>query len=257
MSEQPDKIIDQLLKSMAKPTPEALYHQLGRLRNEMPNWTELGKPSTSQWIGRVLALVDAAESYLEAATLRTYFDHATRNGSNEKTAVLIAQLIDTVIAKLELKLPADAQGAFIPAGGVFDGYQAVSKAMATAQKQVFLVDPYADDKLISDFVPLAPEGVPVFVLSDMHHAKPSLKPAVERWIAQWQDKRPLEVRLAPARSLHDRLIVTDGSTAWVLGQSFKDLAKRAHSALVRMDPDSAALKIGAHVSMWQTATAVA
>ena len=37
-------------------------------------------------------------------------------------------------------------------------YHAVSKAMASAQKHVFLVDPYADDTLISDFVPLAPEG---------------------------------------------------------------------------------------------------
>jgi hypothetical protein len=107
MSERYNKIRDQLLKSMAKPTPEALYHQLARLRNEMPNSTEVGKPSTSQWIGRVLALVDAAGCYLEAATLRTYFDHATRNGSNEKTAVLIAQLIDTAIAALELRLPAE------------------------------------------------------------------------------------------------------------------------------------------------------
>lgn len=131
------------------------------------------------------------------------------------------------MAKLELRLPAEAQGAFIPAGGVFDGFQAVLKAMGTAQKDVLIVDPYADDKLISDFVPLAPEGVPIFVLSDAQNAKPSLKPATERWVAQWQQKRPLQVRLAPARSLHDRLLVADGSTAWVVGQSFKDLAKRA------------------------------
>jgi hypothetical protein len=55
-------------------------------------------------------------------------------------------------------------------------------------------------------------------------AKPSLKPAAERWIAQRHAKRPLEVRQAPAKSLHDRLIITDGATAWVVGQSFKDLA---------------------------------
>lgn len=256
MSDQSVKIIDQFLKSMEKPTPESLYYQLGRLRNEMPTGAELGKPASSKWIGRVLALVEASDSTVELISLRTYFDHLTRYGAGETTVVMVAQAIDTVIAKLELKLPTEAQGAFIPAGGVFDGYQAVSKAMAVAKKQIFLVDPYADDKLISDFVPLAPEGVPVFVLSDASFAKPSLKPAVERWITQWQAKRPLEVRLAPARALHDRLIVTDGSTAWVVGQSFKDLAKRAHSSLVRMDPDSAALKIGAHVTIWQTATVI-
>src|SRR3982074_1387817 len=101
---------------------------------------------------------------------------------------MIAQTVDTVVAKLELRLPVRARGAFIPAGGVYDGYQAVSKAISAAQKHVFLVDPYGDDKLISDFVPLAPEGLPVFVLSDEHYAKPSLKPAAERWVAQWATK---------------------------------------------------------------------
>ncbi len=256
MADQYDKVINQLLQSMEKPTPQSLYHQLARLRDEMPVWSELGKPSTSKWIGRVLALVDAAETTMELLTLRTYVDHLNRHGSSEKTAVMIAQVVDTALAKLELRLPAEAQGAFIPAGGVFDGYQAVSKVLATARVDVLLVDPYVDDKLISDFVPLAPEGLCVSVLGDAHYAKPSIKPAAERWIAQWQSKRPLEVRLAQSRSLHDRLIVIDGTTAWVLGQSFKDLAKRAHSSLVRMDPDSATLKIAAHIALWKSAAVI-
>jgi hypothetical protein len=214
MTDQAQKVMDQLLKSMEKPTAEALYHQLGRLRNEMPPFQELGTPSASKWMGRALALVEAVDgTVMELVTLRTYFDHVNRNTPTAQTANMIAQVMDTVIAKVELKLPADAQGAFIPAGGVFDGYQAVSKALATAQKDVFLVDPYGDDKLISDFVPLAPEGVPVFVMCDELYSKPSLRPAAEHWIAQWRAKRPLEVRLAPLRSLHDRLIVTDSSTA--------------------------------------------
>lgn len=256
-SEDYQKMMNQLLKSMEKPSPEALYHQLGRLRNDMPRPAELGKPSSSKWIGSVLAIVEATESsVMELVNLRTYFDHVNRNGGSDASSNLIAQNIDTVLAKLELKLPAETQGAFIPAGGVFDGYTAVSRAAARAKKHVFFIDPYGDDQLISAFVPLAPEGLPVFVLSDEQYAKPSLKPAAERWMAQWGVKRPLEVRLAPHRSLHDRLLVVDSDTAWVVGQSFKDLAKRAHSALVRMDPESGALKINAHIEMWKTATEV-
>jgi len=253
------KTIDEMLQNMQKPAPEALYRQLGQLRNEMPKWDQLGKASSSQWVGRVIAVVEATEmSGVELAKLRTQFELLlTHYHMSDKIAVVIAQLIDTVLAKLELRLPAESQGAFIPAGGVFDGYQAVSKAMAGATKSVILVDPYADDKLISDFVPLAPEKVAVHVLTDAGSVKPSLKPAGEHWIAQWKDKRPLEIRQAPARSLHDRLIVTDHATAYVVGQSFKDLAKRAHSSLVRMDPDSAALKIEAHVDIWKAATKLA
>lgn len=256
MSEQYDKVLNQLLKGMAKPTPEALYNQLGRLRTEMPAWTELGKPSTSKWLGRIIAVVGAAGSgsLMELVSLRTQFDYVARHGPNESAALIIAQAIDTVIAQIELTLPAEIQGAFIPAGGVFDGFVAVSKVLAHATKQVLLVDPYADDTLISDFVPLAPEGVMVQILGDAAYAKPSLRPAAERWVAQWRDERPLHVRLATERSLHDRLIVTDDSIAWVVGQSFKDLAKRAHSSLVRMDQSSADLKIDAYAQIWKTAS---
>lgn len=258
MTDDTKKVLDQLIRDMVKPAPEALYHQLTRLRDEMPPSQALGTASANKWIGRALALVDAVDNAtMEIISLRTYVDHINRHPGNTPAANMIAQVIDTVIAKVELKLPADQQGAFIPAGGVFDGYQAVSKAMAAAKKSVFLVDPYGDETLISDFVPLAPEGLPVFVMSDAEYAKPSLRPAAERWIAQWQQKRPLEVRLAEARKLHDRLIVIDSDTAWVVGQSFKDLAKRAHTSLVRMDPDSGKLKINAHLDLWQKATKVA
>ena len=217
MAAQYEKVLNQMLKSMEKPTPEMLYHQLGRARNEMPAWSMLGRPEASKWTGRVLAVVEAANCTIELVNLRIYFEGAARQGSSEKIGLLIAQTIDTVLAKLELKLPADMQGAFIPAGGVFDGYQACSKALGIAQKHAMLVDPYTDDTLISAFVALAPETVPVYVLTDAQTAKPSLKPAAERWIAQHGAKRPLEVRQAPAKSLHDRLIITDGSAAWGRG----------------------------------------
>jgi hypothetical protein len=161
-----------------------------------------------------------------------------------------------VIAKLELKLPAGMQGAFIPAGGVHDGYQAASKAAGIAKKSVFFVDPYADDTLVSEFVALVPENVPAFIMSDEKDAKPSLKPGAERWVKQHGATRPLSVRLAPPKSLHDRLLVIDSSVAFAVGQSFKDFAKRAHSSLVRVDPDTAARKIEAHITMWNAAKVV-
>ena len=91
------------------------------------------------------------------------------------------------------------------------------------------------------------------VLAEATHSK-SLKPAAEHW--RQQMKQPLEVRLGTPRSLHDRLILIDGKTAFVLGQSFKDLATRAHTSLVRMPPDAASLKIDAYELMWSSATSL-
>jgi hypothetical protein len=65
--------------------------------------------------------------------------------------------------------------------------------------------------------------------------------------------RPLEARLAPDRSLHDRLIIIDERDSWSLGQSFNALAARAPTSLIRADTETAQLKIQAHAQIWQAA----
>ena len=254
-----DKLLRQLAENMERPSYEMLYHQLGILRAEMPHWSLLGNPESSKWLGRALAVVDAVPhslSLTELVGLRAHVAGFTTRPPSDRVANAIATLLDTVIAKVELKLPTQAQGSFIPAGGVFDGFQAVGKAVGAARSDVLMVDPYADDIIIADFAPLVPERVQILVLTDTATCKPSLRPAAERWIAQ-HPTRPLQVRLAPARSLHDRLIVKDGAEAWVIGQSFKDLAKRALTSLVRMDPEFASLKIAAHQAIWAAAAKIA
>src|ERR1044072_7810211 len=126
MTDPAKQALDQMIRSMVKPEPLALYHQLGQLRNEMPHWKVLGTPAASKWTGRVIAIVEAAGGGIpnEIVTLRTYVDHIHRHGSTEQWADVITQIIETVLAQLELKLPTESQGAFIPAGGVYDGYQA-------------------------------------------------------------------------------------------------------------------------------------
>ena len=125
--------------------------------------------------------------------------------------------------------------------------------MGTATSDVFIIDPYADAKVLTDYAVLAPQTASVRVLTEATHNR-SLKPAAEHW--RQQMKQSLEVRIAAPRTLHDRLILIDGKTAYVLGQSFKDLAARAHTSLVRMPPDAAKLKIEAYELMWSSATPV-
>ena len=145
------------------------------------------------------------------------------------------------------------QGAFIAAGHTFDAFAAVGKALGTATRDVCIIDPYADARVLTDYAVLAPDNVSVRVLVGAIYSN-SLKPAVQHWGQQM--KQPLEVRLGAPGSLHDRLILIDGTTAFVLGQSFKDLAKRSHTSLVRMPPDAGKLKIEAYELMWSSATSL-
>jgi hypothetical protein len=233
-------------------TPEALYLQLGRLVAEMPDLAHGPiTPEMNQWLGRAITLVDATGD--DTAVLKTQVQFLAIPSSREFNAHAIAATVYAALAKAERGAPAAVQGTFIAAGHTFDAFAAVSRVLGTAKADVLIVDPYADEKALFDFAVSAPEQVSVRLLADTDFYKKSLKPAAERWAQQFGSTRPLSVRLAAPRTLHDRAIFVDRSTAWTLGQSFKDLVTRSHTTLVRLDPEPGTLKIAAYEQMWSAA----
>ena len=169
------------------------------------------------------------------------------------TATIFFDTADGLLAVVELELPASAQGAFIPAGSTFDAMAAVSKIFASATKDLLVVDPYFDEKILIEFAQFAQESVAVRLLGDEAGVKGTLNPAVKSWKNQFGNKRPLSVRLAPPRSLHDRLILIDGLQVWTVGQSFNALAARAPTSFNKSDDDTAALKLRAFGDIWGAA----
>ena len=209
-------------------------------------------PETLRWLGEFHAVLSAMkrigdEVPLQIAIRRLLQSKGT-DGADEIRTVLYRAL-----AAAELAAPASEQGAFIAAGNELDAYAAISKVLASAKGDLLIVDPYMDGKALSDFLPSAAESVMLRVLADEASVKPTLAPAVERWRAQFEGLRPVEVRLAPARSLHDRLIVVDEGEAWSLTQSLKDFAQRAHGSVLKADDETATLKIVAYGEIWKAA----
>jgi hypothetical protein len=236
-------------------TPEQLYLRLGQLVKEMPPDLRSG-PITSEmhrWMGLACTLVENVDK-MAAITLRSAcqnLDSAVR----QMNAQTISVIVHEALAKAELEAPAPMQGAFIAAGNTLAAYAVVERVLGLAKNNVLMVDPYADVKIVTEYAVLAPENVVVRILTDAASRKPTLKPAADKWSQQFgQTRAPLEVRLAPAGSLHDRLIILDGATVYTLGQSFNKLAERAHTSSVRVDDETGAEKITAYLTMWQAAT---
>jgi hypothetical protein len=240
--------------------PESLYAQLGRLVETIPSDLN-ARPmltSTRQWLGRACALVDFAGTPFDASDFRSAIRQlsAVNVGASYFAAEEIATILHRVLAIAELKAPVSARGAFIPAGNAFDALAAISKSLSGAERDVLFVDPYMDEKALTDFAPLASEKVGIRLLADQQSHKATLRPAFERWRSQYGDSRPLAARLAPPRTLHDRLIMLDGSQVWILTQSLKDFAARSPASIVRADGDAAALKVSAYQGIWDAATPI-
>jgi len=234
---------------------ESLYRRIGRLIEIAPPPPLYGtlSPELMKWTGQASALVSAGGDFLLQAEISLAIDglqYPTRADSFQKIMITLYK----ALAAAELAAPPSAQGAFIPVGNSFDAFSAVAKILGSAMKDVFLVDPYMDDTVLTDFGGSVADGVPLRFLTDVATVKPSLAPAASRWRAQYPS-RPLSVRLASSRTLNDRAIFVDNIKAWTVTQSLKDLAKRSPAEIVRAD-DTAALKIAAYEAIWMTATVV-
>lgn len=237
-------------------SPEERYRRLGRLIESAPDFSGNAALSAAQltWLGRASALIDATNSL----GFRTDFAVASSriNAQFQRQSAFqeIIIVLYKALAEAELHAPAAAQGAFIPVGNSFDAFAALAKILGSAASDVLVVDPYMDDTVIVDFGGSAGESVTLRLLTDAATAKPNLTPAAIRWKTQYS-ARKLELRLAPARTLHDRAIFIDQTQAWTITQSLKDLAKRSPAEIIRAD-DTAALKIAAYESIWSSAAVV-
>lgn len=236
---------------------EALYLQLGRLVAEMPDWAGPGPVSneTNAWLGRAAALIDQCADIGDKISFKVAAQNlnSALHAGNVQT---IKSVIYAALARAELAAPLSVQGAFIQAGGTFDAFVAFGKVVERATNTVMIVDPYADAKALTDFAVQVPEGVAVRILADSEYRKATLKPATEGWRTQFGASRPLEVRLTPKKTLHDRLIFVDSKLVWTLGQSLNAIADRAPTSIVRVDSETAALKVVAYADLWATAASI-
>lgn len=241
--------------------PQELYLKLGHLINDMPvldGSEDLTDPKTLMWLGRAKELTNSVleigqRSAFEFNSKRLFHNQPViRNGA----VIEIRRLMYQALAAAEALAPAGDQGTFIPIGAEFTAMAAVGKVLGQATSDALIVDPYMDEKALTDFALQAEEGLEIRLLADQKSRKSTLEPAVNRWKSQFGSVRPLDARLAPARSLHDRLIVLDSAHVWNLSQSLNAIAARSHASIIRVDPATAKLKVDAYEDLWRNAAPI-
>ncbi len=236
--------------------PEAFYMRIGAVIREMPEIPESGPlpEDVRIWLASAYALVKQGGDFLD---INNFKDYSARLNSQPIIRSRYLEFLKDILyrthAVAELKAPASVHGSFIPAGNPFDAMMALEKVVQTAKKQVLIVDPYMDHQVLSDFGMLIPENVALRLLADEKLHKQTLPPAVKRWIAQYGVGRPLAAKLAARGTLHDRLILVDQSSAFVLTQSLNAFAVRSPASILRSDEETALLKVNAYENIWRAA----
>jgi hypothetical protein len=231
-------------------TPEKLYFELGQLIAEMP---ELASgPITSEvqrWLVTANAVVKSSGSLTEALQLTVACENLD-GPLRARNAETITNILHHMFIKAEANVPREVRGSVQLIGGNLDAFKAISRLLATASSDAFLVEPDAAGKILADYGILASERTAMRLLADEAQYRPSLIGGVQRWHQRFGDSRKLMVRVASANTLHERLILLDSARGWVLGAPFSQLAKRRHTTLVRMRPEEEARKLAVYAEIW-------
>ncbi|WP_374275860.1 hypothetical protein [Brevundimonas sp.] len=157
---------------MSQANIQALHHQLGALLAAAPDLVGYDEQynlpiATTQWLATACALVREADPVgLDAAKIDTAVERLVGTYALEDASRQILLIIHRMHARLELALPAESRGAFISAGGHFDGYSVIAKLLGSAKSDEMMIDPYLDAGVIIDFAGLLPEGVTFRLLTD-------------------------------------------------------------------------------------------
>jgi hypothetical protein len=209
------------------------------------------------WIGRASFLVEALCAPRDVAAFNLAAEHLI-GVMRHTNAHQMRVILHRALARAEAQAPVAAQGAFIPAGEKFTAFQVIGRILEGATRNILIVDPYLNDVAVREFAPLAPEGISVRLLgSSRQQVVATLPTALTRWQQQFGAARPLEIRTAPQRDVHDRLIAIDETSVFTLTQSLKDFANRANATAVREAEHIAEPKIEAYAEIWNNATPIA
>ena len=230
--------------------PELLLAQLRALFERVPDFETYTPTSKDHmiWLGQAHALVSRWNT-LEAISLKGAADFLPIDLMRDNNVAKIYGIIQRAIADLELTVP-DATSSVFKAGEVYDVFRALNKVIGSAEKSIFIIDPYLDDTIFNHYLIARKPDVSVRLLLSKNADQ--LKPAAEKYITQFG--KVLEVK--KTRAVHDRVIFIDGYVCWVLGQSLSHAAQAKPTYLSPLSPDVIPAKLEEYDRIWAGANEI-
>jgi hypothetical protein len=230
--------------------PEVLLAQLRALFERAPDFDQYSPTSRDHmiWLGQAHALVSRWNS-IEAASFQIAADFLPMDLVRPNNVAKIFGIIQRAISDLELSVP-DNTGTVFSAGEVYDIFRALNEVIASAEKSIFIIDPYLDETVFNHYLTSRKPDVTVRLL--LSKKADQLKPSVEKYIAQHGEV----LKIKKTRAIHDRVIFIDGYVCWVLGQSLRDAAKAKPTYLVPLSPDVVQEKLEDYESIWEGANEI-
>lgn len=230
--------------------PEVLLAQLRALFERAPDF-ELYSPTSREhfvWLGQAHALI-SRWNRVAAIEIQTASDFLTMELVRGSNVAKIFGIIQRAIADLELTVPDNTRTVF-KAGEVYDFFRALNEVISSAEKSIFIIDPYLDDSVFNHYLSSRKPEVRVQLLLSKNAE--NLKTSADKYNQQFGGV----VEIRTTKAVHDRVIFLDEYVCWVLGQSLKDAAKAKPTYLAPLAPDVVPAKLAEYNDIWACANKI-
>ena len=221
-----------------------LLADLQLMANNIPDFRSFTSTSREHfdWLGKTHALI-ARWNSLEAISFSQVSGFLDMPQTREGNLMQLMGILYRALADLQLDTPSKPDQAFGP-GAVYDFFKALKDLLSTATKTVMVVDPYLDDQVFDTYISGIILAVSVKLLTTKTGEQ--LRPALDKYRTQHSQ----DIQARKTRAIHDRVVMIDGISCWVLGQSINNAAKSKPTYIAPVSPDTAAEKIRTYQGIW-------
>lgn len=221
-----------------------LLAELQLMANNIPDFQAFTSTSRQhfEWLGKTHALL-ARWNSLEAGSFSQLSSFLGMPQTREGNLMKLMGILHRALADLQLDTPSKPDHAFGP-GAVYDFFKALKDLLSTATKTVMVVDPYLDDQVFDTYVSGINPTVSVKLLTTK--VGEQFRPALEKYRAQHVQ----DIQARKTKDIHDRVVMMDGNSCWVLGQSINNAAKSKPTYIAPLSADTAGLKIRIYQGIW-------
>lgn len=203
-----------------------------------------------QWlaeVGALLSRIDVGKKvHFRASfcTLAQYWKPAI-----DQIMGQVADAIEELKLDLELDGRSEFGSAYAP-GETYRFFADLKGIINSATSSVMVIDPYFNGDAFDAYLSSASTNLAVRILAD-RYAKD-----IAGYVAKHKGQFNTATELRSSKELHDRLILVDDDSAWIMGGSIKDAGKKA-TYLIPLASQIAVAKKAIYLEVWNRADKVA
>ena len=134
-------------------------------------------------------------------------------------------------------------------GESYEVYKDIKLLVKSTQKEIFVVEPYVDEKIFTDYLDEITSGSSVQIKLIIYKDSANFIATAEKF----SGSRQIEVK--KSNSIHDRILFIDNK-CYVLGQSLKDAASKKPTYLIEIEADGVPQMRKIYDNIWNLATVI-